>query len=608
MKLRIALAILCLMPGLSSGAVVASSPEPAHEQEAPQPTRPVVQLGVPEKKWLDKELYTSEPGNYGVMIWGHAESPRAMPEKFDVEEEVRCLAQHHIDWYDGATPTPQGFQKLEKWFKETGMRTALGFPRWDTVAEALKDGASPSNPTEVKDGKKPKVAPIDPHYIAVSLRVIEEQFGEKENFDWVRCVHFQDEPSGEIPSYDLAPKANMPLAKEWDREVRETFGAGKWGLPITNWDKTVPQSRLAYQKFWAREFNNYQRTMAQALRARHPKLPVWSANFWFNVGADLLFDYGEMGEFLDAIVADSYATQQEKSAPGRGRWNAGFTTKIVGDLSHKPVYNHIQVIEYHGATPTPEVIREYASQTLRAGGQGLIYYAVDVPQYKYVRYTDSARWGAMMDIADQLHTLPRLKRPSRETTGVWVSQETLATTGPRVRDNDPYVAYVLFGETIGAPFRYISDWGVERKGAAEFGDIKILYVANAKFVPAGVRDQLTRWVKGGGVMVLTKDDSFTQQIDGTTFADWKAALGVAGKPVSRESLEEWPLGKGRVLVLKDSIWKMGIWDDAQRVTQVRELQTQYGAGMDEPIWRFRLPAVSSTNSVSVESVPAEKKK
>ncbi len=589
----ITLKTFCVVLVMAVTSAVWGATEPAHEAEAPQPPKPHVQLSVPEKKWLTTELYTNTPGNYEVLIWGHGEVARAMPEKFDAEEEVREVAKHHIDWYTVGTPKDDAVAKYRKRFETFGIREAIGFPRADTVEQTLKDGAIPSNPSEVKQGKKPKVAPIDPHYIAASLQVVKEQFGKQQNLDWVRAVHFQDEPSGEIPSYDLARESGMPLIPEWDKKVREEFGAGKWGLPITNWDKTVPQTRLAYQKFWAHEFNNYQRTMAQAIRATQPKLTIWSANFWFNIGADLLFDYGELGEFVDGVVVDSYATQQEIGFPGRGRWNAGFVTKIVGDLSHKPVYNHIQVLEYHGATPTPEDIREYASQVLRAGGQGVIYYAIDMPQYKYIRYTDPVRWATMMGIADQLHTLPRLKLPARATTGVWVSQETLATAGPRVRDNDPYIAYVLLGETIGAPFRYVSDWGVERKGASEFADLKILYIANAKYVPTGVRDQLTRWVKDGGVLVLTGADSFTQQIDGTTFASWKEALGVSGTPTSHEDSEEWALGKGLVVLLKESPWKMGIWDDAQRVSRVRDLQSRFGGGVDEPIWRFRLPEVAA---------------
>jgi hypothetical protein len=47
------------------------------------------------------------------------------------------------------------------------------------------------------------------------------------------------------------------------------------------------------------------------------------------------------------------------------------------------------------------------------------------------------------------------------------------------------------------------------------------------------------------------------------------------------------------MVLKESPWKMGVWDDAQRVSEFRDLQTRYGGGMDEPIWRFRLPAVTT---------------
>lgn len=580
-------------------AAALGATEPAYEHETPTPAKPDVQLSVPEKKWLGKELYTTEPGHYEVLIWGHAETPRAMPENVNVEDEVRELARHHIDWYTGQTPKDTGaYEKFRQRFEVTGQRVALGFPRVSIVEEALKDGALPSNPSEVNQGKKPKVAPIDPHYVAASLRLIDKQFGKDESFPWVRAVHFQDEPSGEMPFYDISPHSGMPLLKEWDREVRASFGLGKWGLPVSNWDTNVPESRLAYQRFWSREFNNYQRTMADALRARHPELTIWSANFWFNKWADLLVDYGEMGGFLDAIVTDSYATQQEIDVPGRGRWNAGFVTKIVGDLAHKPVYNHIQILAYHGATPGPEDIREYASQVLRAGGQGIVYYAVDMPQYKYIRYTDPARWATMMEIADQLHVLPRLKQPVHATTGIWVSQETLATTGPRVKDNDPYVAYVLFGETIGAPFRYLSDWGVERKGAPEFGNLKIIYVANARFVPRGVRESLSRWVRNGGVLVLTAPDSFTRQIDGTAFASWKEALGVSGQARVCASYEEWSLGEGCVLLLNDSFWRMGVWEDASQVAQVRALQVQYGGGMDEPIWRFRLPASDHSASLS----------
>jgi hypothetical protein len=603
------LAACCLALSFWTGATVLGATEPAYEHEAPPPAKSHIQLSVPEKKWLSDELYTAEPGHYEVLIWGHAESPRAMPEKFDVEEEVRELARHHIEWYTGQAPKDtSAYEKFRRRFEATGQRVALGFPRANIVEEALKDGALPDNPSEVSQGKKPKVAPIDPHYVAASLRLIDEQFGKNENFPWVRAVHFQDEPSGEIPYYDISPQSGMPLRKEWDQEVRASFGLGKWGLPVSNWDTNVPESRLAYQRFWSKEFNNYQRTMAEALRAHHPELTIWSANFWFNKWADLLFDYGEMGGFLDAIVTDSYVTQQENDVPGRGRWNAGFVTKIVGDLAHRPVYNHIQVIEYHDATPSAEDIREYASQVLRAGGQGIVYYAVDMPKYKYVRYTDPSRWAAMMEIADQVHGLPRLKQPVHATTGIWVSQETLATTGPRVKDNDPYVAYVLFGETIGAPFRYLSDWGVERKGSPEFGDLKIIYAANTRFVPRGVREPLSRWVRNGGALVLTASDSFTRQIDGTSFASWKEALSVSGKPKIHEHFEEWPLGEGRVLLPKDSFWKMGVWDDTAQVAQVRELQTQYGGGVDEPIWRFRLPEPHHSGAISTSDTSTTGKK
>jgi hypothetical protein len=81
-----------LLAGLATAAA-----EPVHEQETAAPAKPRIRLSVPEKKWLGEELCTSAPGHYSVLIWGHAEVPKAMPENFDVEEEVRHLAQHHLD-------------------------------------------------------------------------------------------------------------------------------------------------------------------------------------------------------------------------------------------------------------------------------------------------------------------------------------------------------------------------------------------------------------------------------------------------------------------------------------------------------------------------------
>ncbi len=109
--------------------------------------------------------------------------PGAMPGKIDVEEEVRELARHHIDWYSGQTPKDtSAYAKFNRRFEATGMRVALGFPRVNIVEEALKDGALPSNPSEVSQGKKPKVAPIDPHYVAASLCLIDDQFGKQGEF------------------------------------------------------------------------------------------------------------------------------------------------------------------------------------------------------------------------------------------------------------------------------------------------------------------------------------------------------------------------------------------------------------------------------------------
>ena len=133
--------------------------------------------------------------------------------------------------------------------------------------------------------------------------------------------------------------------------------------------------------------------------------------------------------------------------------------------------------------PVPEDIREYASQVLRAGGQGVIYYAIDMPQYKYIRYTDPVRWATMMEIADQLHTLPRLScraTPRR----VFGSARRLSPRPGLASGTMIPTSRMSFSEK---PSAHLSvtyrTGGWNAKVRSEFGDVKILYVANAKYVP-----------------------------------------------------------------------------------------------------------------------------
>lgn len=586
----------------------ADAQEPFYESEGAARSKAGPELSVPQKAWLNRELFLNEKGNYSALIWGHAAVARAMPEKFNLNDEVQELAANRLDWYSCFTPgTPSEMDRFRSWFLQTGMRVSMGFPSTSTEDEAIRLGAQPANPAMVAAGKKPRVAPIDPYYVQASKNLIEARFGANEDLRFIRSVHFQDEPGGALPYFDIGTKWRTPLTAEWEEQVRATAGEGKWGLPKDNWDTTEPEARLAYQKFWAVRYNDYQREMAKMLREKHPEIEIWSANFWFNKGSDLLWDYDEMGEFLDAVVVDSYATQQELDFPGRGRWNAGYVTKIAGDLSKKPVYNHFQAFEYKGAVPRVADIYEYASQTIRAGGMGVIYYAIDMPAYKYIRYTDPARWHALLDIANQLRALPKLRFSATTPTAFWVSQETLATTGPRVKDNSAYAAYVILGEVLGVPFRYVSDWAVARRGDAELEQFRIIYVGPATWTPENVTQRLIDWVKRGGTLVLSDPSAFTRQMAGANFLSWKEALEIVAEPQSvGEKGEEWPLGQGSIIVLQQNPWQMGAWETMpKQLDLIRRLQITKGGGIDEPIWRFRLqPTEGKPEPISTQQVGA----
>src|ERR1035441_9983558 len=134
-RLSVTLTIFCLASVMGTTSAAWGATEPAHETEIPVPAKPHVQLSVPEKKWVANELYTSAPGNYEVLIWGHGEVAKAMPENFDAEEEVREVAKHHIDWYTVGTPKFAAIAKYRQRFEALGLREAIGFPRSDTVEQ-----------------------------------------------------------------------------------------------------------------------------------------------------------------------------------------------------------------------------------------------------------------------------------------------------------------------------------------------------------------------------------------------------------------------------------------------------------------------------------------
>ena len=195
----------------------------------------------------------------------------------------------------------------------------------------------------------------------------------------------------------FGPFATTPFAKSFLAQVTRRYGQP---APSAKAPRTTNPAEglkwLAFNRYTGERYFALRGEQAALIRRLDPQGLV-SPNSYAFIHGFIPWDYTKLAGVADVVELDPYVSFDEAKNPGRGRYNHGFGTKLMSDLTGKRIRTIVQAFPYQGYDPTPEDVWTWATQALRAGATDLSLYGENSP-----RFTRPKVYAAMLDIARNL--------------------------------------------------------------------------------------------------------------------------------------------------------------------------------------------------------------
>ncbi len=488
-----------------------------------------------------KELQSDEPGNYIVGSWAHDGRLALYPEAFRKEnpDPKKLFAEYSAEIGDTGM-----FSIPYPWITDVGGIKAIadnhkqyGTKIWWNASsswhrqKAIESGRARYVSQNSKPGAVRSVDAIDPVYHEI-IRQAAASYIEKEANKlkpYMALVEVIDEPMGYATfsnfSRTLQPE-NKAVLDETDREIKAEFGSGKYGLYDFHGPKPADRvegnlSRIAFIRWWNKRAAEEAAKDLKFFHENYSGIPVITYNFCFMYGMNYI-DVPLVAAATDITSADPYPTATI-SHFGRERalYQTGFSTKYLKDLSHKPTCIMPQGFIYCGMAPTPERIREWASQALKNGAEVLFWYT-DGP----FRYTCPDAYKEMLRVNKLAHEMNRLKLPETRT-GIFVSYPSMIADQDKAQ-HQWYSLYALMGEKLKRNFRFVADSSLEL-GIDDLSNYKLLFVPRLNYADTATAGKLVQYVKKGGILVIFDPDFLTTGTDGSSLEKYRVEL-LGAKP------------------------------------------------------------------------------
>ena len=632
MRIRLT-ALMLLLPTLFQAPAVAR-PE--------RPTRPV---GFEVRDPLFEELFGDQPAQRRFPIYGTIHG-------------------------GGRRETPSGYAaRMRRFFRATAKRFGSRFVLDEILDEAADNDfvvyGNMSDPQFAKRGilthsrvvEPPGRLPLvslpdnslpyafetrgwllDPRYLDYFAREVEQRARER---DYWAIPQFDEI----FTWYAIKPVPRDKWYKEVfeaDRQIREEYGFGKYGMPETH-ENGGPFERIAHRRWASDRLTEAFAKAYKLAKAVNPDMKLIGPTHGSNATSADMEAWAPYFDILGGQVSGGQTdTLMDWVRPA-------CNTKLYVDLTGKPVWMMVHTSKWHAKRRHPEILREMYSQVFRSGGHGVWLMNTEFfeRELEDARYCEPAKWRAMLAMADTIRTmrLPRLPEP--DCAILFASDSTYTTLygGFSYHNHQDVNAFAAVGPALRSWPRFVSDRQIDRD-ERDLADYKVLYVPYAAWQRASVLSKVEAYVRGGGIVVCTDTEAFTWNINGDRFgAKWEKLTGVrrAGprdtdavmttvtpnplpvsgtldltalvpgrriEPVSDDvvniavfddgspAVTLHPLGKGKVIFFAADPFYV-IEDGAKRrsvvalgapiVKLIEAIQTMAGVKMGHDIWRFKLP-------------------
>ena len=328
----------------------------------------------------------------------------------------------------------------------------------------------------------------------------------------------------------FGPATTSAFGKRFLAEVQQRYGQPAPGgnAPPTD-DPQEGLKWLAFNRYTGERYFALRGEQARLIKQLDPTGLV-SPNSLAWINGFIPWDYTKFADFADVIELDPYTSYDEATTPGRGRYNHGFGTKLMSDLTGKPIRTIVQAFPYQGYDPAPADVWTWATQALRAGATDLTLYAENNPIARRPKV-----YAAMLDIARSLRGT-RLPAPPVDPAQVVVYATASEGQGqphlkigerPRTLANQLYTTYSVLGELNHSAFSFDADTRLTAD-PARLARARTVWLPRGETLDRPFAQALLAWVQGGGTLIVTDPQAFTGTPDGGSLADIRDALIGAG--------------------------------------------------------------------------------
>lgn len=377
---------------------------------------------------------------------------------------------------------------------------------------------------------------LDPAFTDISLQTTERAL--REGGDLVAVVFTGDEQIETAMRSGvelLAEKADeYPAILDIDNRVREQFGFGQFGIPISKQD-TNPFRRSAFARWVLAQIEDRQKRLHGLVRAVAPDVPIMGCDGMTGIGA---FSFAERAEWIDIYTGQNWIGEQLNRSI-----QATAAAKLLADTTGREVWPacHINRIGPQNR-PGPEELREFYSLLAIHGATGFHVYTPDnfgrgkpgdtVSFY----FGHPARWRTLLEIIDMQRTQPPLRKPEPDYVLFYSNDAYQAAYTPGSVAAPHFMhAFAMLSPVARSWFRVMDETTLLHASDEELSRYKTVIVPFATYSRRAIPEQLIEYAGSGGTVICLDPDAFLFDLDGSSLAEVRELL--LGTPVTGEGTE-----------------------------------------------------------------------
>lgn len=464
-----------------------------------------------EKNPLFKELLSNTPAGEqknGAIYWRHTYNPalsrfgKEFGIRYSNEEAAKELADQKLLTICSAAMMEEPFflQMADKYHFKVLFTPSI--MKW----------TSPTAPTV--DGGSFMVEPGSRKMYFDDLRSALKKWGK-----YIYGIYTGDEVT-EWSTHQMIRlyedhKNDYPFIQNLNEEIKRDYGYGKYGIPETRYDEN-PYRWSAARRWMIDYLTGWQKEVYDTVHELAPQVRVISFD---PVCGHKPVSFDKMSAYFDI------ATQQLYPPTDPNRQQFGFTTKMVADLTNKPVWPCVHVEHYPYST-TLEEVRELMSEVQRNGGKGFHFWLKDEIGnnsasgfMEATKWGFPARWRELCTTNTVNATMNEVAVPTDPDLAIFYSEDYYQTISEKIAEypypypNEPEWAYTFFGPVARTWFRFVND-NMVADGKADLGSCKAVIVPIAKYERTKAAENLVKYAENGGIVVIGEADSLVTDLEG----------------------------------------------------------------------------------------------